>query len=148
MTTETISSTMNGQFDLRIILKFDGTGAVIDLIEKQELVCGLSGVKQLDWVIPLHLTGREFVVYQQLTKDEKSDAALIKEALITAFAADSFMAYEKFDVCVLCPGETIDVYGRYMEVVGPFQRNPRPCNGMCVCAGASWPHEEALMVLL
>lgn len=32
------------------------------------------------------------------------------EALFTAFADDRFTAYEKFEACVLRPGETVDVY--------------------------------------
>lgn len=76
-----------------------GSVRIIPKFEKLELVCDLSGLKQLDQDIPL-LTGGAFAVYQQLTKDEKSDAAQIKEALITTFAADRFMLYEKFEACV------------------------------------------------
>lgn len=54
------------------ISEFTGTEAVIDWAKKLELVCDLCGVKQLVWVIPLHLTRGVFAVYQQLTKDKKS----------------------------------------------------------------------------
>ena len=50
------------------------------------------------------------MVYQQLSKEEKSDATQIKEVLITAFVTDSFTMYEKFKACVLHLGETVDIY--------------------------------------
>ena len=56
------------------------------------------------------LTRGAFAVYQQLTKDEKSDAARIKGALMTAFVIDKFTVYKQFKARVLCPSETVDVY--------------------------------------
>ena len=101
---------MDSQFDLRIIPKLDGTGSVVEWLEKLELVCNLLGVMRLGRVIPFCLTKGVFTVYQQLTKDEKSDAARIKGALMTVFAADKFTAYEQFELHILHPGETMDVY--------------------------------------
>ena len=101
---------MDSRFDLKIIPEFDGTGAVVEWIDRVQLVCDLSGVKRLENIIPLRLTGGAFAVYQQLTKEEKSDAARIKGALLTAFADDKFTAYEKFETRFLRPGETVDVY--------------------------------------
>ena len=43
--------------------------------KKLEFVCNLSGVQWLDCVIPLCLTKEVFIVYQQLTKDEKLNVA-------------------------------------------------------------------------
>ena len=82
----------------------------MEWFKKLELVCNLLGGKQLHRVIPLHLTEGVFVVYQKLTKDEKSNTAQIKEALITAFAVDRFMAYEQFEMYVLHPDKTTNVY--------------------------------------
>ena len=76
----------------------------------EELVYSLSGGKWFDYVIPLGLTRRVFVVYQQLTKDKKFDAVQIKEALVTAFVTHKFIAYDQFETCILLPGETINVY--------------------------------------
>jgi len=50
------------------------------------------------------------VVYQQIPPDEKTDFGKIKQALYTAFAADSFLAYEQFISRKLQPGETVDVF--------------------------------------
>jgi len=48
--------------------------------------------------------------YQQLPLAEKKDFSKIKQTLRTAFAADSFLAYERFIVRKLQPGETVDVF--------------------------------------
>ena len=60
-------------------------------------------------VLPLRLTGGAFAVYQQLTEEDKRDSGKIKLALRTAFAVDSFTAYELFVSQRLQPGETVDV---------------------------------------
>ena len=101
---------MDRQFNLKILPEFNGTGSIVECLEKLELVRDLSEIKCLDRVIPLCLTRGAFAVYQHLTKDEKSDMARIKEALMTAFAVNKFTAYEQFEACVLRPGEIVDVY--------------------------------------
>lgn len=98
--------------DLRLIPEFDGSGSapVGEWWEKAELVCKLREVKHLEKVIPLRLTGGAFAVYQQLSNETKADAAKIKEELLSAFAQDSFLAYEQFVGRKLRPGEAADVY--------------------------------------
>ena len=53
-------------------------------------------VAQLERVIPLRLTGGDFAVYQQLPDEDERDSGKITKALRTAFAVDSFTAYEQF----------------------------------------------------
>lgn len=64
------------KFDLKLIPEFDGLASglpLVEWIEKLELVCRLCGVKSLEHMIPLRLTGRAFAVYQQLDDKAKSD---------------------------------------------------------------------------
>ena len=70
----------------------------------------LRGVAHLESVIPLRLTGGAFAVYQQLPDADKRDSGKITKALRTAFAVDSFTAYEQFVGRRLQPGETVDVF--------------------------------------
>ena len=98
--------------DLRLIQEFSGDGSlnVIEWLEKAELVCSLRGITSMETVLPLRLTGGAFAVYQQLTEEDKRDSGKIKLALRTAFAVDSFTAYELFVSRRLQPGETVDVF--------------------------------------
>ena len=85
--------------DLRLIPEFDGAShAVVEWLEKLELVCKLRGITELHTVVPLRLTAGAFSVYQQLTSSEKEKYDSIKAALISAFATDKFLAYEQFVV--------------------------------------------------
>ena len=98
--------------ELRLIPEFSGdaTQNVVEWLEKAELVCNLRGIAHLESVIPLRLTGGAFAVYQQLPDADKRDSGKITKALQTAFAVDSFTAYEQFVGRRLQPGETVDVF--------------------------------------
>ena len=98
--------------ELRLIPEFSGdaTQNVAEWLEKAELVCNLRGIAHLESVIPLRLTGGAFAVYQQLPDADKRDSGKITKALRTAFAVDSFTAYEQFVGRRLQPGETVDVF--------------------------------------
>jgi len=98
--------------ELRLIPEFGGGESqdVDEWFDKAELVCELRGISQPETVIPLRLAGGAFAVYQQLPSAEKKDFSKIKQALRTAFAVDSFLAYERFIVRKLQPGETVDVF--------------------------------------
>jgi len=65
-----------------------GRSKDVEWLEKAELVCELHGISKPETVIPLHLTGGAFAVYQQLTSADKKHFEKIKRALYTAFAAD------------------------------------------------------------
>ena len=71
------------------------------------MCCNLRGTAQLESVIPLRLTSGAFAVYQQLTDADKKDTRTV---LRTAFAVNSFTAYEQFVARRLQPGETVDVF--------------------------------------
>ena len=53
-------------FDPKLITLFDGTDAeqsVVEWVEKAELVCRLSGVKNIECVVPMHLLVGAYAVY-------------------------------------------------------------------------------------
>ncbi|KAG0728892.1 hypothetical protein GWK47_031514 [Chionoecetes opilio] len=97
--------------DLCLIPEFDGAlHAVGEWLEKLELVCRLRGITELHTVVPLRLTAGAFSVYQQLNSADKNDISKIKAALISALAADKFVAYEQFVTRRLQDSESVDVY--------------------------------------
>ncbi len=97
--------------ELRLIPEFDGTSqSVVEWLDKLELVCRLRGITELYTIVPLRLTGGAFSVYQQLGGTDKDNYDTIKAALISAFAADKFVAYEQFVERRLRDGESVDVY--------------------------------------
>ena len=98
--------------ELRLMPEFSGdaTQNVVEWLEKAELVCNLRGIAHVESVISLRLTGGAFAVYQQLPDADKRDSGKITKALRTAFAVDSFTAYEQFVGRRLQPGETVDVF--------------------------------------
>ncbi|MPC58706.1 hypothetical protein E2C01_052713 [Portunus trituberculatus] len=60
--------------DLRLIPEFDGTShAVVEWLEKLELVYKLQGITELHTLVLLRLTAGAFSVYQQLTSSEKEE---------------------------------------------------------------------------
>ena len=61
-------------FDPKLIPLFDGTDAgqsVVEWVEKAELVCRLSGVKHIECVVPMRLSGGAYAVYQQLSEEKR-----------------------------------------------------------------------------
>ena len=101
---------MGDRFDLKLIPEFNGSTPVLDWVEKVELHCLLSGIKSIEHVIPLRLSGRAFAVYQQLSAEEKQSYVRIKAALYKAFTIDPATAWEQFEARALHPGKTVDVY--------------------------------------
>ena len=104
---------MTSKFDLKLIPEFDGSGAqsVTEWLEKLELVCKLQDVSgEVASVIPLRLTGGAFAVYLQLPESDRKSAEKVKKALLAAFAADPYVAYDQFVSRKLRPGESPDVY--------------------------------------
>ncbi|KRY06917.1 Pol polyprotein, partial [Trichinella patagoniensis] len=98
--------------DLRLIPEFDGSPqqSVVEWLEKVELVCKLRDISDVASVIPLRLTGGAFAVYLQLNAQERSNIDKVKEALLAAFAADPFVAYDQFISRKLGPDESPDVF--------------------------------------
>ena len=112
--------------ELRLIPDFSGYASqnVVEWLEKAELVCDLRGIAHLETVIPLRLTGGAFAVYQQVPDADKLNVGKITKALRTAFAVDSFTAYEQFVRRRLQPGETVDVFLAELR---------RPCGELAEC---------------
>ncbi|KRY46263.1 hypothetical protein T03_13183, partial [Trichinella britovi] len=98
--------------DLRLIPEFDGSPqqSVVEWLEKVELVCKLRDISDVASIIPLRLTGGAFAVYLQLNAQERSSIDKVKEALLAAFAADPFVAYDQFVSRKLGPDESPDVF--------------------------------------
>ena len=109
--TQAISVIM--AFDLKLIPLFDGTASgqlVVEWVEKAELVRQLSGVKNVECVVPMRLSGSAYAVYHQLSEGKRADFACIKDDLYTAFALNPVTAYKQFTACHLHLGETVDVF--------------------------------------
>ena len=98
-------------FDVKLIPEFDGTGDVVDWIDKLEMVCNLQqpAADQV-LVIPLRLKSGASAVYRQLPEEDRREATKVKAALRRAFAVDKYAAYEQFSVRRLRAGESVDVY--------------------------------------
>ena len=96
--------------DIKLIEEFDGTGSVVEWLNKVELVAKIRKLDDLSLVIPLRLTKGAFAVYQQLPDAKKSSGEEVKKALIAAFAVDQFTAYDAFVNRKLQNGESVDVY--------------------------------------
>ena len=67
-------------FDPKLIPLFDGIDSgqsVVECVEKAELVCRLSGVKNIECVAPMYLSGGAYAVYQQLSEEKRADFACI-----------------------------------------------------------------------
>ena len=100
-------------FDPKLIPLFDGTDprqSVVECVEKAELACQLSGVKNIECVVPMRLSGGAYAVYQQVSEEKRADFAYIKDVLYTAFALNPVMAYKQFAACHLHLGEMVDVF--------------------------------------
>lgn len=66
--------------------------------------------EKIEYILHMRLAGGAFAVYQQLSKERKSEFSSIKEALYTAFTTDTFVVYKQVRVCCLHPRESVDVY--------------------------------------
>ncbi|KRZ50123.1 hypothetical protein T02_1604 [Trichinella nativa] len=119
--------------DLRLIPEFDGSPqqSVVELLEKVELVCKLRDISDVASVIPLRLTGGAFAAYLQLNAQERSSIDKVKEALLAAFAADTFVAYDQFVSRKLIPDESPDVFlaelRRLATLFGGVSEKPLAC---------------------
>ena len=100
-------------FDARLILEFSGAVTdmpIVEWVENVELLCELCSMKNVECVLPLRLRGGALAIYRQLSAEQKADAEQIKQALITAYAADAFNAYDQFVTRQLHPGEMVDEF--------------------------------------
>ncbi|CDW55796.1 zf-CCHC domain containing protein [Trichuris trichiura] len=102
----------DGLIDVQLIPEFDGLHgqSIMEWLKKVELVCELYGVKDIASVIPLRLTGGAFAVYLQLPDDDRKNVEKVKQTLLSAFAADPFVAYHQFVSRRLGSTESPDVF--------------------------------------
>uniref|UniRef100_A0A5S6QA85 CCHC-type domain-containing protein n=1 Tax=Trichuris muris TaxID=70415 RepID=A0A5S6QA85_TRIMR len=98
--------------DLRLIPEYDGSGkqAITGWIKQVELLCKLRGIVDTASVIPLRLRGGALAVFLQLPDEEKRSSVRLTKALLTAFAADPYDAYEEFITRKLSADEAPDVF--------------------------------------
>ena len=78
------------------IKPFDGSGNVATWLKKVELVARIKKIEDEPTLIPLHLEGTAFEVYEQMEETQQLDAAAIKRRLREAFGKDKFAAYDAF----------------------------------------------------
>ena len=100
-------------FDIQLIPEFFDAATdmpIVVWIENVELVCELCTMKNVERVLPLRLQGGVLAIYRQLSAEQKADAELIKQVLITAYATDAFNAYDQFVTRQLCPDKTVDEF--------------------------------------
>ena len=102
--------TAMNDYDMKLVPSFDGTGDIVMWMKKIKLVATLKGNKDLATVIPLHLDGEAFCIYEEMSDADKTDPEKIEYALRTAFEIDRFTAYEKLQHRKWIPGEAADVY--------------------------------------
>ena len=96
--------------DVKLIPEYSGEGCVLEWLDKAEMVCEMEEVTNVARVLPMRLTGGAYAVYKQLPPEKRSKLADIKKALIAAFSANQFTAYDQFTERKMRPGECPDVY--------------------------------------
>ena len=65
-------------------------------LEQVELVCEMCGVVNIEHVLLLRLRGGALSIYRRLTYDQSEDLQQVKQALLVAFAPDTFVAFDTF----------------------------------------------------
>ena len=97
--------------DIIAVYKDEQTsGDFVEWLKKLELVATLKEVDKLEAFLPLFLSGPAFAVYSQLEEETQKDYGSLKAALISAFCASPFAAYEQLKERRLQPSESPDVY--------------------------------------
>ena len=127
---------MSLRFDPKLIPLFDDKDSDLSVqkwIEKAELIYQLSGVKCIECIVPMCLSGGAYAVYQQLSINKRRDFSCIKSALNMAFALDSVSAWKEFMAHKLHPEETVDVYlAELPRILSPLWRNVRKRPDVCI----------------
>ena len=89
---------------------FTGDGDISEWLLKFEVVCRLQKLGNFFQTVPLFLEGKAFSIYTQLPPATQADDQLLKDALLSAFAINSFDAYSEFVRRRLRDGETPEVF--------------------------------------
>ena len=93
-----------------VIKPFDGSGDVATWLKKLKLVARIKKIKDVAALIPLHLEGAAFAVYDQLSDEQKDCADDVEKSLLSAFGQNKFAAYDAFRQRSWRPGEAVDVF--------------------------------------
>ena len=126
-------------FDVRLIPEFSGTATdmpIVEWVKNVELVCELCATKSVERILPLRLRGGALAIYRQLSAEQKADAEQIKQALITAYAADAFNSYDQFVTRKLRLGETVDKFFAELRRLAQLVGGPLPERWL-ICAFVS-----------
>ena len=67
---------------------------IVEWIENVELVCELCTMDKVERILPLRLQGGALAVYRRLSKEQRTDAEQIEQALLTAYTTDKFNAFD------------------------------------------------------
>lgn len=130
---------------LKLIPEYSGAGNILEWLEKVELVCELRKITDVATVLPLRLTGSAFAVYQQLPKEKKSEISEVRQSLVSAFATNSFTAYEQFISRKMIAGESPDVFLANLRTLA--ERFGGVSNKTLVCAFVTGLPDGARQVL-
>ena len=105
-------------------------------------------MKNVERVLPLklRLRGRALAIYRQLSAEQKADAELIKQALITLYASDAFNAYDQFVTRQLRPDETVDEFFADLQRLARLIGGPLPeCWLTCAFVSGLQQHVRHLL---
>ena len=90
--------------------------------------------------IPLFLEGKTFLVWDELSNDEKKDAGRVKSALEAVFSLTHVQAYKCFTKRNLRMDESVDSYAADLKRLLCFQATPLLLMGKT----ASWLNSLSL----
>ena len=92
-----------------IMRPFDGSGSIVEWMEKFDLLVKLRDLKGAETILPMFLEGTALSVYSELSETQKQNLQSIKDSLMNAFSVNPFRAYEQFAKRVW-RDEPVDVY--------------------------------------
>ena len=98
---------------LKLVPEFSGEGDVSEWLEKVHTVCFLNDVvddRDVLYVITLRLTGEAYRLVQQLDSTSRCSRRRVTDALLTAYEANLYDAYNMFRARRWKEGESVDGY--------------------------------------
>lgn len=75
-------------FDQKLNPEFDSTAMnppLLEWLKKTTCLQKMCGIKRLEHILSPHVNSKAFAVYKQLSEEEKSDVAEIKQSTINCF---------------------------------------------------------------
>ena len=105
-------------------------------------MCRLSGVKNIECVVPMCLSGGAYAVYQQLSEEKRADLACIKD---TVFSLNPMTSYKQFAARRLCLGETVDLFLAELRKLATQFRGMTEWGLVCAFIAGLPEHAEKLL---